>query len=261
MSAQAPCEATTAHAGTTVPASVRWDVLVVVPARDEEWGIARTLRSVCVALEHASAEVGLAAVVVVADRCSDHTARIARRVLHDRDDRVRGLVRECEAGTVGGARQLGVELGRTALTGRPAERIWIANTDADTVVPHDWVVQQLRAADAGFHAVAGTVDLDCTSDVPHAVRRRFRETYADALPASGSHVHVHGANLGVRLDAYDLAGGWGRLARSEDRDLWTRLQQRGRSVLSTVDLTVTTSGRADGRVPEGFAHFLHRQSA
>jgi hypothetical protein len=65
--------------------------------------------------------------------------------------------------------------------------------------------------------------------------------------------------LGVRLDAYDAAGGWGCLPRSEDRDLWTRLQNNGASLASPCDLRVTTSGRSVGRVGEGFAHFLREQ--
>ena len=240
------------------PAKAIWDVLVVVPARNEEERMAGSLASIVTALDWASARLGRTAVVVVADRCTDQTTKIARDILQDRNC---SLVWECDAGTVGRAREMGVELGRTALSGRPSSGVWIASTDADTVVPQDWVLKQLREADAGFEAVAGTVDIDDLSELPSEARNRFRATYTDLLPKRGAHGHVHAANMGVRLDAYDYAGGWGRLARSEDRDLWTRLQKRGRSVKATVDSTVTTSGRAFGRVPGGFAEFLHSEPA
>ena len=33
----------------------------------------------------------------------------------------------------------------------PAAAVWVASTDADTVVPPGWLVQQVGAADAGAH--------------------------------------------------------------------------------------------------------------
>ncbi len=241
-----------------------WDFIVVIPARNEEELIGGTLRSVVNALDSASSRLGHSAVVVVADRCTDQTTLIANQVLRNRNC---SMVWECDAGTVGRAREIGVELGRAALTGRGSSRVWIASTDADTIVPRDWVSKQLHEADAGFEAIAGTVDIgvgigvDNVSEPSSEVMKRFRATYTDLLPKRGAHGHVHAANMGFRLDAYDHAGGWGRLARSEDRDLWTRLEMRGRSVKAIVDLTVTTSGRVSGRVPDGFADFLHRDNS
>ena len=53
----------------------------------------------------------------------------------------------------------------------------------------------------------------------------FRETYE--IRPDGSHPHVHGANLGVRADAYLRAGGWADLRTAEDHDLWRRLLGSG----------------------------------
>jgi glycosyltransferase involved in cell wall biosynthesis len=234
-----------------------WDFIVVVPARNEEQLIGGALASIINALDWASSRLDQTAIVVVADRCTDQTTQIANQILKSRNG---SLVWECNAGTVGRAREIGVELGRAGLQGRRSSGVWIASTDADTTVPEDWVVRQLCEADAGFEAIAGTVTIDELSDVPNEVRSRFQATYTDLLPKRGAHGHVHAANMGIRLDAYDHAGGWGRLARSEDRDLWTRLKMHGRSVKATVDLTVTTSGRALGRVPGGFAEFLHSET-
>ena len=72
----------------------------------------------------------------------------------------------------------------------------------------------------------------------------------------GSHPHVHGANLGVRADAYLKAGGWSHVETGEDHDLWSRLTEAGLRRLSSSAITVLTSGRRVGRAPNGFAEAL-----
>ena len=126
-------------------------------------------------------------------------------------------------------------------------------------VPDDWLLHHLAAASRGTRAVAGIVEINRFDGLPPIAPRVFAESYTDLLPPDGDHPHVHAANLGVRLDAYDDAGGWGCLARSEDRDLWIRLQHVGARVESPRDLRVVTSGRAMGRVPGGFAQCLRDQ--
>ena len=48
-------------------------------------------------------------------------------------------------------------------------------------------------------------------------KSRFRMTYQ--INTDGTHPHVHGANLGMRADAYLAAGGWNPLPTAEDHDL------------------------------------------
>jgi hypothetical protein len=86
------------------------------------------------------------------------------------------------------------------------------------------------------------------------VEERFRKSYR--IEADGTHPHVHGANIGVRADAYLRAGGWMNLATAEDHDLWHRLQHQGERRLSDARLWVMTSGRRLGRAPMGFAAAL-----
>ncbi|MFY8117854.1 MAG: glycosyltransferase family 2 protein [Roseateles sp.] len=68
-------------------------LVVLVPAHDEEAGLARTLRSLRAERERAGAAAGLR-IVVVADNCSDATATVARaegaEVLERRDPLHRG---------------------------------------------------------------------------------------------------------------------------------------------------------------------------
>ncbi len=66
------------------------------------------------------------------------------------------------------------------------------------------------------------------------------------------HPHVHGANLGVRGDAYLAVGGFPPLAVSEDAALVGALALAGRTVLRTPSCPVVTSARRHPRAPGGF---------
>ena len=137
-----------------------------------------------------------------------------------------------------------------------AECLWLANTDADTWVPADWLARQIQAAARGYAAVAGIVDVDSFAGHAHRVRMRhlFRTTYE--IPEDRPHPHVHGCNLGVRGDAYLDAGGWPAIDLAEDHGLWNAIRARGWRCLSDRWLRVITSGRPVGRARGGFADTL-----
>ena len=69
---------------------------------------------------------------------------------------------------------------------------------------------------------------------------------------------MHGANLGVRADAYLAAGGFRTVAEHEDVGLVETLRAAGAPIDSTDRAPVTTSARSTGRVPGGFAGYLRR---
>ena len=119
-------------------------VAVVVPARDEQATIAACLLGVRAAVRALPASV-TATVCVVLDRCQDETGSIARTLAD--------AVLDCSGRTLGGVRDAGVRRSLTV----PAEHCWVLNTDADSVVPPDWITTHLRLAQAGAHAVAGNV--------------------------------------------------------------------------------------------------------
>lgn len=225
------------------------EVVVVIPARNEAETIGETVRSVDLARRTVSLRTKVRVrIVVVADACADATIAVAEAAL---DPDIDTLVVSGSA-CVGTARAIGVA---TALDASVCslDRIWIANTDADTIVPANWIEVQLHLADAGFVGVAGIVSLNSNRSAPAVLQRRFDETYE--VRDDGSHPHVHGTNLGVRADAYVRAGGWNPLPTAEDHDLWNRLRAVGR-VCSTNRLVVATDPRRTGRAPDGFADDL-----
>ena len=232
----------------THPSSRDWAVGVVVPARDEALHISRCANSILRALEHAGA-APKSWVVVVADDCSDATALLAARELDGR-----GEVFEVAHRSVGAARRAGTAALLRHFSGHPRERLWILNTDADGSVPEDWVATHLELAERGAAAVAGVIRVDSFAEHGPLGARAFADTYA--LFADGSHPHVHGANIGVRADVYADVGGWRPVDTAEDHCLWNRVRDTGRSVVSSVASWVETSGRREGRAPDGFAATL-----
>ncbi len=228
--------------------SPSWAVAVVVPAHDEADHIEACVRSV---LDARLPHNGTLTLVVVADRCRDETAEQARRALG-----VAGTVIEVDLGCVGAARRVGtkVALADVAAQGHRSERTWVLSTDADSTVDLGWFETHLALADAGAIAVAGTVRVASFDEHPDHVPGCFSHRYV--VSADGTHGHVHGTNLGVRGDRYVEAGGWHHLATGEDHDLWDRLGALDGARLSTSAAPVVTSGRAQGRAPEGFASLL-----
>jgi cellulose synthase/poly-beta-1,6-N-acetylglucosamine synthase-like glycosyltransferase len=227
--------------------SEAWHICILVPARDEQDLIARCITSV----QRARACVELRAstdIVIAVDRSIDRTHEIARRIT-----RSYGAVVTTEAGNVGAARALAATVALRRWTGR-RDCCWFANTDADTEVPKSWLADQLALAETGVQAIAGTVNVDTFAEHNPIVRELFRKTYT--IAGDGSHPHVHGANFGLRADAYLNAGGWPNLATAEDHALWHRLGEIGASRISVDHIRVSTSGRRNGRAPHGFAETL-----
>ena len=219
-------------------------VAVVVPARDEEELVGRCLASVVVAvrrLRAARPEVA-ACVVLVSDASTDATEALARAV--DGVDVV-----AVYAGAVGVARAAGVRRALELLGGPDPAATWVACTDADSVVPADWLVSQVELAESGADVVVGTVR-------PEGLRGRRLVTWARTHVPGRPNGHVHGANLGVRLDAFEAAGGFPAVAEHEDVRLVDRLRASGVRIVASDEAEVLTSGRRVGRTPGGYAAYL-----
>jgi glycosyltransferase involved in cell wall biosynthesis len=228
-------------------------IAILIPARNEEDLLPRCLASVLRACARLPRGVTYDIVVAV-DASTDRTRDLADQMLCGH-----GIAISIDVGCVGWAR---IHAAQTALLRfhGPVDQCWIANTDADCVVPEDWLVKQIALADSGFNAVAGIVDVDSYAEHLPGVEYLFQTTYL--IHPDGTHPHVHGANMGIRADAYLKAGGWGGLTTAEDHDLWGRLLHAGIRRASVARLTVTTSGRRIGRAPHGFAGALaaHNES-
>ncbi|TIH40593.1 glycosyltransferase [Subtercola vilae] len=224
---------------------------IVVPARNEELLIAQCLTALGLArssTEASFAELGAPcphiSITLVVDNSVDDTARIARTFP--------GVdVLELDRSNVGVSRAVGVAHALRSLRPHLLHTAWIANTDADSAVPSNWITSQLALAAAGADVIIGTVRPDF-ADLTDAQVARWRETHTPGT-ANG---HVHGANLGVRASVYVAAGAFDSLAEHEDVDLVARLRSLGARIVASADAEVLTSGRQQGRTPGGYAGYL-----
>jgi glycosyltransferase involved in cell wall biosynthesis len=224
-----------------------WRICVLIPACNEEELLPRCLHSVLDACSKLPREITWDIVVAV-DASTDGTFEIAEEILASN-----GKVVATDAGIVGRARAAAAQCALSRYNGM-LPLCWLAHTDADCIVPEDWLIKQLLLAEDGIEAIAGTISVDTFCEHDPEVKGRFQRSYL--IAPDGSHSHVHGANLGIRADAYRRSGGWADLTTGEDHDLWNRLARAGSSRISTAILHVITSGRRKGRAPHGFAEAL-----
>ncbi len=213
-------------------------IAVLIPARDEAQRIRECLDAVAAAVDRCPID---ASITVVADSCTDDTARIARTF-------PQVTVIEISAGAVGVARATAATHALSAPRVPPAS-VWLANTDADSVVPDNWLTSQADLADRGYDIIIGTVRPD-PREYPPDAQREWEKTHITGHPNG----HIHGANLGVRASAYLDVDGFRPIREHEDVDLIERLA-RFRSIASD-DAEVITSARLAGHTPGGYARYL-----
>jgi Glycosyl transferase family 2 len=214
---------------------------IVVPVHDEEERLPAALEGVERAVDALPPAISCR-VAVVLDDCSDGSAAVAQAWA----GRVAALVVAGEYRSVGAARRAGSQ---ALLSSRPAAHpatIWLATTDADSRVPHDWLTVQLEAYRCGSDLWAGRVRV--VEESP--VARKWKETYAaERRP-------IHGASLGFSGSLYEHIGGFRPLRSGEDRDFHQRAVAAGFRVTYDLRAAVTTSARRRGRAPGGFASVL-----
>lgn len=221
-------------------------VAVVVPARDEEELLPRCLDS----LESARRSLRErhpdlpCRVFVALDSCHDATAALVAA-------RAGVTAVPVSFGQVGATRDAGVRAAARWVGDEDRATVWIACTDADTVVGPSWLVDQVALAGEGHDLVVGTVQPD-----PGDLDARELGLWWERHTMPDGHEHVHGANLGFSLAAYDRAGGFPHVPLHEDVEIVRRMREAGVVHAAPGGLRVTTSGRRHNRAPGGFAAYL-----
>lgn len=223
-------------------------VIVVVPAHDEERLLGGCLAALEIAVERARREGIACDVRLVLDACTDGSALIAQAHSF--------TIHRVSAARVGAARGIGVAAALAALGAFDAHGVWIANTDADSQVPENWIVSQCLLAEEGADVVLGTVRPDF-ADLSPRHRRHWLRTHVRGRPPG----NVHGANLGIRADVYIAAGGFEPVREHEDIELVARARRLGARVRASDAAEVLTSGRHVGRTPGGYAAFIRALAA
>ena len=213
--------------------------VVVVPAHNELAHLPRCLRALATSAVCLPVPV---LTVVVLDATDDGSDRLVGQFGPD----VHFVT--VDAGNVGAARAAGFEYARTLCDGVDPARTWYATTDADSVVPADWLLR-MTASDADM--VLGVVQVSAWRHYPAEVVRRYLRAYRSKGPG---HNHIHGANMGFRADAYWAVGGFRALPTGEDVELVDRFEAAG-SAHPPRRQACRWRPRTDrdGRAPGGFA--------
>lgn len=231
-------------------------VVVAIPAHDEAALIEQALLSVLGAVASASRQHRALAftIGVAAHRCSDDTFAVASRTLAAAGG-VRSIVTRDETSRTVGAVRHG--LISTLITAEmDPSATWILSTDADSVVPRDWIIDLLAIAQrSDAVAVAGMTELIDWDPDPQT-RARYDAIITAGLTPDGGHTHVYAANLAVRLDAYLAAGGFPSVRHGEDHCLLRAVRANGGVVATPREPKVQTSGRIEGRAHDGLADLL-----
>ena len=208
-------------------------VSVVVPAYNEEALLGRCLDSLAAQDCAAPFEI-----IVVDNGSTDRTVSVARahgvRVLVEP---TKGVCFARQAGTLAAAAPL------------------VANLDADSVAPPDWLaraVADLAAPDVV--AVAGAVEYLDAPRWARAQARGFRLANELAMRRSGGTAFVMASNLAFRRAAFDRVGGYDLSLPTigDEVDFLQKLRRIGRVTFDPA-LVVQTSSR---RFRRGFWHFL-----
>jgi len=162
---------------------------VIIPARNEAGRIAATVRAVQAEAERAGVEVEI---IVVDDGSSDDTSDAARRV------RAR-VLRSEGAGNPGAARNRGAACSAGE---------WLVFLDADCVPADGWLSALVSAHAAGEHCVGGPLALP--PDLPVTARWDYYFSSYHMHPARprGAVANLTPANLSVRKDVFEAAGGF-----------------------------------------------------
>ena len=212
-------------------------ISVVIPARNEENYIGRCLQSLLDQDYQGHFEI-----IVVDNGSTDNTAEIARKMGAT-------VIQEDKKG-IAGARQRGFSHARGSI---------IASTDADNIVPPDWLsrIQHLFRQHPGALAVAGHF---VTLDGPASVRGwlKLSRLLMNGLVKFAPWLwNFSSTNVAVEKSAFEMVGGFNTsfLQFGEDIDLCRRLRRAGQVVFDSR-LIMATSGRNFAADPTGIKHLM-----
>ena len=240
------------------------NVVIAVPARDEADRIGGCLDAIRDAVDAACAAelVDQVVIAVAAHCCGDATAEIASTWLATTDDAGSGSGHRCgvvwiydHPAPVGDVRtQLVLEALHS--TEMNPSRTWLFSTDADTLVPSQWIIDGLRRAfTAEAHMITGMIDLDPEGLDP-ALIGLHDDLIATGIHPDGTHDHAYAANLMIKMDSFLRLGGFPAVEHGEEHALLAAARSAGLRCTSYSSWRVTTSGRTIGRAGHGLASVL-----
>ena len=246
-------------------ASTPRTIVVAIPVRDEEERIASLSYGF-------SRQTHLpTAVVLLLNNCTDMTEIIARGMHLPFQIDIQTVVLPAPTANAGTARRLAMDRA-VALAGPDGI---ILTTDADAIVPPDWIALNLHALSAGADVVCGQAIIHPEEaafipahlhedDAQECFYISLLDAIADALspdPADPEprHTEAPGASLAMTVSAFLRAGGVPHVPSGEDRALIKSLHRIDARIRHDPAICVTVSGRMMGRASGGMADTIRRR--
>ena len=236
-------------------------VAVVMPANNEEDHLELALEAVqrsADALRRVRSDVETR-VTVVLDSCTDGSAAVMAGFAAS-DPRFSALevsYRSAGASRAAGVRASGIGATRRRPPGQRwtpppwAGRTWLANTDADSRVPENWLVRQLEFAEAGADAVLGSVEPDPAGMDPELLRCWHEHHPFRRGPPAYLRREFRGPGFRLPCRRRVRPGHVRRRPDPGARPPQPRLHGHRNG-----QHRVMTSGRTHARAPHGFATYL-----
>ncbi len=246
---------------------------VIIPARDEECSIARTLDS----LAHSCDGEGRRfdprfwEVLLLCNNCRDNTAHVAR-LWATRHPQLSIHIVEAEfapdEANIGTVRRALMDAACARLESLPQSEDnprFIASTDADTYVDRVWLWANDTEIRAGAGAVGGRILVEPDGDAKTRKTYLFDTAYrllaarlesvldpqtSDPWPR---HFQFFGASLCLTPRVYRAVGGIPRVPCLEDMALERELCRADVSIRRSPRVKVRTSARQSGRVASGLS--------
>lgn len=244
-------------------------IAIAVPARNEQARLPRLLSALAAAAEFGSCPVSA---LVLANNCTDDTARVARAFRHPAlaVETVETVFPPGQA-NAGRARRLAMDL-----AWRPDALLM--TTDGDATPAPGFVAAALRHVAQGADLVCGTIGTDArhvlatpsgariaaaegaygalVHEIRHCIDRMAGRQRADG---DRPHYTESGAAIAIRGDAYAAIGGLPPIASSEDRALIHQAERHRLRIRYAPDMHAHVSARLFGRARGGMAECLRRR--
>jgi GT2 family glycosyltransferase len=242
-------------------------IVVAIPARNEAQRIAACLA----ALDRQEQRPD--SVVLLLNNCTDATETIARDLAPSLRFNLQVVCRELPLpqANAGNARRIAMALA-AGLAGPDGVLLC---TDADTIVPPDWVRRNVAALRQGADLICGQAVIDPIEAgmiPPHLHADDLLEGRLigllddmawiidpdpnDPLPR---HTEASGASLAVSVAAFGRAGGIPPMASGEDRAFVAALRRFDGRIRHDPAIKVVVSARTVGRAEGGMAETIRRR--
>jgi GT2 family glycosyltransferase len=251
----------------TMPQSAP-EVAVAIPVRNEAALIGDCLRAL--ALQDGDVHPDI---VLLVNNSTDGTAAIARELRPALPCRVHIVEHEFPQSQANAGHARRMAMSKAAMLVAPGGVVM--TTDADSCVAPDWIEANLAALDAGVDVVCGRAIIDPVDAlrIPRALHDDDkRETdygarldrIASLLDPSADdpwprHTEESGASIAVRREVFMAAGGVPPVRHGEDRALIDALRRVDARIRHDPAITVSVSGRIEGRAAGGMADTIRRR--